>query len=287
MKYNLIIKPQKFDRFTTVPNYIFRHKGMSVGATGLYAWMFSHKHDQLITVEFMINHFKESKSAIRTKLNELIDFGYVDRIRVYENGRIKGYNYKLKAKGKKLEREKLETEKLETENLALENQLQSNTNNINNNIINTNIDSVLPHFIKLFDKRFHPTTKAQKQKWVTILDQLQRIDKYDLRDVYKICKHIREKEFWKTQFLSLPKLRNVDKNGDKWINRFNAIYLDDNKPNAFKKIKDLIEFKIYTDIDGKESLGAITKSAKLNEYNLTQLLNGSEILQVIKYLKNE
>jgi len=147
MKYNLIIKPQKFDRFTTVPNYIFRHKGMSVGATGLYAWMFSHKHDQLITVEFMINHFKESKSAIRAKLNELIDFGYVDRIRVYDNGRIKGYNYKLKAKGKKLETEKLETEKLETENLALENQPQSNTNNINNNIINTNIESVLPHFI--------------------------------------------------------------------------------------------------------------------------------------------
>ena len=109
----------------------------------------------------------------------------------------------------------------------------------------------------------------------------------DLRDVYKICKHIREKEFWKTQFLSLPKLRNVDKNGDKWINRFNAIYLDDNKPDAFKKIKDLIEFKIYTDVDGKQRLGAITKSAKLNEYNLTQLLNGSEILEVLKYLKNE
>tara|TARA_R100001463_G_scaffold128001_1_gene186379 strand:- start:148 stop:996 length:849 start_codon:yes stop_codon:yes gene_type:complete len=282
MKYNKIIKPTKFDRFTNVPNYIFRHKGISIGATGLYAWMFSHRHDQQITVEFMINHFKESKSAVRAKLNELIDKGYVDRIRVYDNGRIKGYNYKLKAKAKKLE-----TEKLETENLALENQPQSNTNNNIYNISNTNTDSILPHFIKLFDKRFHPTTKAQKQRWLTILDQLQRLDKYDLREVYKICKHIRQKDFWKTQLLSLPKLRNPDKNGDKWINRFEAIYKDDHKPDAYKKIKDLIEFKLYTDIDGQEKLGAVTKLTKLNQYNLTQVLSGGEILQVIKYLKNE
>ena len=281
MKYNKIIKPTKFDRFTNVPNYIFRHKGISIGATGLYAWMFSHRHDQQITVEFMINHFKESKSAVRAKLNELIDNGYVDRIRVYENGRIKGYNYKLKAKAKKLE-----TEKLEAENLALENQPQSNTNS-NIYISNTNIEPVLKHFIALFDSRFKPKTKEQKAKWITILDQLQRIEKYDLREVYKICKHIREKEFWKTQFLSLPKLRNVDKNGDKWINRFYAIYKDDHKPDAYKKIKDLIEFKLYTDVDGQEKLGAITKLTKLNEYNLTQVLSGGEILDVIKYLQNE
>jgi len=281
MEYNKIIKPTKFDRFTNVPNYIFRHKGISIGATGLYAWMFSHRHDQQITVEFMINHFKESKSAIRAKLNELIDNGYVDRIRVYKNGRVKGYNYKLRAKSKKLE-----TKKLETENLALENQLQSNTNS-NIYVSNTNIEPILKHFIALFDIRFQPKTKEQKAKWIKILDQIQRIDKYDLRDVYKICKHIREKDFWKTQFLSLPKLRNSDKNGDKWINRFYAIYKNDHKPSAYKKIKDLKEFKLYTDVDGQQKLGAVTKLTKLNQYNLTQVLSGSEILEVIEYLQNE
>jgi len=277
MKYNLIIKPQKFDRFTTIPNYIFRHKGVSIGATGLYSWMFSHKSDQEITVEFMINHFKENKSAVRAKLNELIDYGYVVRERVYVDGRIKGINYKLRAKSKKLEKE----------NLELENQPQSNTNNNNTIIRNTNVDDVLPHFIKLFDKRFQPKTKDQKDKWAIILDQLQRIEKYDLREVYKIVQHIRQKEFWKTQFLSLPKLRNNDKNGDKWIDRFYAIYKDDHKPIAYKKIKDLIEFKLYDDVDGKQKLGAITKLTKLNQYNLTQILSGNEILQVIKYLKND
>lgn len=281
MKYNLIIKPKKFDRFTTVPNYIFRHKGVSIGATGLYCWMFSHKSDQEITVEFMINHFKENKSAVRNKLNELIEFGYVHRQRVYENGRIKGYNYTLKSKAKKQE-----PEKLETENLSLEKQPQSNTNS-NIYISNTNMSDIVIHFAKLFDKRFQPKTKVQKKKWETILDQLQRIEKYDLREVYKIVKHIREKDFWKTQFLSLPKLRTQDKNGDKWIDRFYAIYKSDNKPQAYFKIKDLIDFKIYYDVDGAEKLGAITKSTKLNEYNLTQILSPSEILDLIKYLKND
>ena len=67
MKYNIIIKPSKFDRFTVIPNYILRDKGVSVGATGLYAWLFSHDSDQQITVEFISGHFKESKSAISKK----------------------------------------------------------------------------------------------------------------------------------------------------------------------------------------------------------------------------
>ena len=43
MKYNRIYKPKKFDNFTIIPSYILRHKGISIGATGLYAYLFSHK----------------------------------------------------------------------------------------------------------------------------------------------------------------------------------------------------------------------------------------------------
>ena len=100
MKYNIIIKPKKFDRFTIVPNYILRHTGVSVGATGLYAYLFSHESTQKITVEFICNHFKENKTAIRAKINELIDLGYIERDRVYIEGRFKGYNYKLKDRAK-------------------------------------------------------------------------------------------------------------------------------------------------------------------------------------------
>ena len=272
MKYNVIIKPEKFDRFTIIPNYILRHKGISIGATGLYAWLFSHDSKQKITVEFICGHFKENQTAIRNKINELIDNGYLERKRVYKNGKILGINYILKA------------ENLNVENLNLENQAQSNTNN---NIYNESNTKVLSHFIDLFPKKFHPKTEPQLKKWNLILDQLERLDGYDIRQVYKIVKYIRNHHFWKNQFLSLPKLRNVDKNGDKWIHRFDAVFNEENKPSAYSKIKNLVKFKIYKDVDGKEKLGAITNNSKLNEYNLSQILDSKEIIELIKYLKNE
>ena len=279
MKYNLIIKPEKFDRYTIVPNYIFRHKTISLGATGLYCWLFSHKSDQEMTIEFISGHFKEGRDGIRTKINELIEIGYLVREKVLDKGKFKGYNYILNdVPSRKNRCRKKPMSEIPT---------QSNTNINSNTIINTNMSDIVNHFAKLFDKRFHPKTKAQKKKWETILDQIQRIEQYDLREVYKICKHIREKEFWKSQFLSLPKLRTQDKNGDKWIDRFYAIYKSDHKPQAYNKIKDLIDFKIYTDVDGKQKLGAITKTTKLNAYNLTQILSPTDINEIIKYLKDE
>lgn len=277
MKYNIIIKPSKFDRFTVIPNYILRDKGVSVGATGLYAWLFSHDSDQQITVEFICGHFKESKSAISSKIKELVELGYLEKQRVHVDGKFKGYNYILK------ENQKLENQT--SENQKSENQTQSNTNN--NNIYKRNTN-VLNHFIELFPKKFHPKTDAQIRKWELTLDQLQRIDGYDLREVYKIVKHIRSDHFWKNQFLSLPKLRNVDKNGDKWILRYDVVYSEDNKPVGFKKVKNLKRFKIYCDLTGNKGLGAdLLDGTELNQFNLDQVLSQKEIREIIKYLENE
>ena len=77
MKYNLIIKPEKLDRYTVVPNYIFRHKTISLGATGLYCWLFSHKTDQEMTIEFISGHFKEGRDGIRKKINEFQKQGLI------------------------------------------------------------------------------------------------------------------------------------------------------------------------------------------------------------------
>ena len=53
MKYNKILKPKKFDNFTIIPSSIFRHKNITVGATGLFAYLFSHKAEQEITIQFI------------------------------------------------------------------------------------------------------------------------------------------------------------------------------------------------------------------------------------------
>ena len=281
MNYNKILKPKKFDNFSIIPGSIFRHKNISVGATGLYAYLFSHKADQQITVEFICGHFKEGKDAIRTKLNELISAGYLVREKVTYKGKFKGYNYILKAnhKGQNQSRQKPKSE----------NPPQSNINNITNNKSNITqtekMQKAFPHFVDLFDLRYQPKTDVQIKSWQVVLDRCVRIDKYSLDEVYLAVKNVRNNEFWKNNFLTLLKLRNHDKNGIMFIHRFIEMNRKNNKPKCFYKIKGIKEYKLYNDPDGTERLGAITKFNKLNEFNLSQILNRDEIEELKNFVK--
>jgi predicted transcriptional regulator len=281
MKYNKILKPKKFDNFSIIPGSIFRHKNISVGATGLYAYLFSHKADQQITVEFICGHFKEGKDAIRSKLNELISAGYLVREKVTEKGKFKGYNYILKAnhKGQNQSRQKPKSE----------NPPQSNINNITNNKSNITqtekMQKAFPHFVDLFDLRYQPKTDVQIKSWQVVLDRCVRIDKYSLDEVYLAVKNVRNNEFWKNNFLTLLKLRNHDKNGIMFIHRFIEMNRKNNKPKCYYKIKGIQEYKLYNDPDGSERLGAITKYNKLNEFNLSQILNRDEIDELKNFVK--
>ena len=76
MKINRIYKPKRFDNFTIVPNCVFRTKNISIGATGLYAYLFSHDSSKPITIRFIINHFKEGKDAINSKIKGLEKFNW-------------------------------------------------------------------------------------------------------------------------------------------------------------------------------------------------------------------
>jgi len=281
MKYNKILKPKKFDHFTIIPSYIFRHKDISVGATGLYAYLFSHTAEQEITIQFICNHFKESKGAIGRKLNELIDAGYIVRERVTDKGKFKGFNYILKAKPK--------PQKPKPQKPKPQNEPQSNINNIHtikSNITQTEkMQNAFPHFVKLFDLRYQPKTTKQKEDWFVCLDRCVRIDKYNLDEIYLAVKSARDDDFWKNNFLTLLKLRNQDKNGIMFIHRFIENHRKYNKPKCFYKIKGIQEYKLYNDPDGSQRLGAITKYNKLNEFNLSQILNRNEIEELKKFVK--
>jgi hypothetical protein len=280
MKYNRIYKPKKFDNFTIIPSYILRHKGISIGATGLYAYLFSHKSDQEITIQFICGHFKEGKDSIRVKLIELIDNGYLERKRVTEKGKFKGYNYILKANRNRKNRNR---KKPKSENPPQSNINNSiyNKSNINQN---ANIEKSFEHFIKLFDLRYQPKTDTQILNWKKCLDKCISIDKYNLKDIYLAVKFIRNDDFWREHFLSLLKLRNQDKNGIMYIHRFMELYKKQNKPKCYWKIKGIKEYVIYLDPDGSKKLGAITKTNKLNEFNLSQFLDKLEIQQLKDFI---
>lgn len=285
MKYNLIIKPKKFDRFTVIPNYILRHQGISIGATGLYSYLFSHSADQQITIEFISQHFKEGKDAIRSKINELIDNGYLERERVLDKGKFKGFNYKLKAHPNRKNRSR--------EKPKSENPTQSNTNNTNNNNIrNTNISmnekifDIYPHFEALFPEKYKPKTEPQKMRWISCLNKLNSDDGYDFHKLWLMVKFMREHDFWSEHFLTLLKLRNKDKNGIRYVDKYFETYKNANRPKFFYKIKGIIKYFIYVE-DGKEKLGAKTKTGDLNYFNLNQVFNKYQLKELINYVKNE
>ena len=134
----------------------------------------------------------------------------------------------------------------------------------------------------MFPKRNQPKTKAQKQKWLDCLDKIERIDKYNLREVYEVCKRLREDDFWQNVFLSVLKLRNNDKNGVKYVDRFMSQNALRTRPNAFQRVSGLIKFVTYED-KGKK-IGAKTSNGNLFDYNLKQLLSETEYNELFKYL---
>jgi len=297
MKFNMIFKPKRFDIFTPVPTSVFRIQGISLGAVGLYCYLLSHDNDKPVTISFCANNFKEGKDAIRARLKELETFGLVRLETVKNEGVFRGYNYHL------IDPTASENPTPRVGLAATENPTQRKYNdnkdiyhdNINNNIINKyipqnpktkefppHIKKAFPHFVALFPKRNQPKTKAQKQKWLDCLDKIERIDKYNLREVYEVCKQLRQDDFWQNVFLSILKLRNNDKNGVKYVDRFMSQNALKTRPNAFKRVSGLVDFVKYED-KGKK-IGAKTNKGNLYDYNLKQVLSETEYNELFKYL---
>ena len=142
----------------------------------------------------------------------------------------------------------------------------------------------LDHFIALFPSKFKPNTNTRRQKWLDTLDKIQRIDGYDLGEVYQVCKKLRTDNFWAENFLSILKLRTSDKNGVLYIHRFMTRNALKTRPKAFNKVSNVIKYFVYFEND-QELLGAKTKNGELNDYNLRQLLTNQEYEELLKYAR--
>ena len=66
-----------------------------------------------------------------------------------------------------------------------------------------------------------------------------------------------------------------------------SIYKKQNKPKCYYKVKGIKEYVNYVDVDGKNKLGAITKTNKLNEFNLSQIFNKIEIQELKDFVSND
>jgi hypothetical protein len=77
-------------------------------------------------------------------------------------------------------------------------------------VIDKEIENLYNEVVIFFDENCRPKTEKQKQDWCDTLDKLIRIDGHKPEHIKNIIKRTRIDDFWKTNFLSILKLRKKD-----------------------------------------------------------------------------
>jgi predicted transcriptional regulator len=81
--------------FTQVSNTVLNDDRISLKAKGLYAYLFSKPDDWVFHVDVMEKELKESKGQLYAIIKELIQFGYIIRKQINENGKFGGIIYEF------------------------------------------------------------------------------------------------------------------------------------------------------------------------------------------------
>jgi hypothetical protein len=87
-------------------------------------------------------------------------------------------------------------------------------------IVNVKVNDIYKKCILHFPERLIPTDEKIILKWKEEIEKLNRIDNIPFEWIVKIVQYARNDEFWKTNFLSLLKLRKKNSEGMKYIQVF-------------------------------------------------------------------
>ncbi len=247
--------------------------------------------------EYFSNLYDVSKTSISKWISNLEKNGFIKIKMIYERG-TKQIKQRRIYIAPLLKKTSIPIE--ENFNTPIEEKLKdiyilTNNNNINNNNstkskkrqYSEKTTKAFSHFASLFPLKYRPKTDAQKNKWLDCLDKIERLDGYNLRDVYNISKDLRNDEFWQNNFLSILKLRNTDKNGIKYIDRFMVQHKAKQKPVGYQKIKGLNEFFVYRNpASGQKEIGAKTKNGDIHEFQIRGLMMTNEFQELKQYVLN-
>jgi hypothetical protein len=153
----MVFRIDKTQDYTVMSNYHLREKDMSLKAKGLLSWMLSNDDNWDYSIAGIVANCKENETAIKTALDELQEFGYLEVNKLMPNKDTPTihYEYIIHEKSVKSTNNQ-DIDFLGVENLALENQVQRNTNKRN-----TNKEGILNN--KLFNTEKVETKKSKKK----------------------------------------------------------------------------------------------------------------------------
>jgi hypothetical protein len=116
------IKVQKDTNYTTINNTVIKDKYLSLKAKGLFLTIMSLPNDWDFSISGIAAVILEGEKAVYHAINELIERGYCQRERVYENGKIKEWSYTFieQTSASELLRPNVQVENLQVENLLVQ-----------------------------------------------------------------------------------------------------------------------------------------------------------------------
>lgn len=154
-----VFRIEKTNNYTVMSNYHLREREMSLKAKGLLSLMLSLPNDWDYTIEGLVTICKENETAVKSTLNELKDFGYLEILKVQNKKGQFEYEYNIYEKPQS---KKPEVEILGVENPSVENQGQLNTNKQNTkkeDIPSSNDEEMKKHFELIWE--IYPNKKGR------------------------------------------------------------------------------------------------------------------------------
>lgn len=149
-----VFRVEKNKDYTTMSNYHFKERKMSLKAKGLLSQMLSLPDDWDYTIAGLATINKENEGAIKTALDELKKFGYLvvnkKMPNETETGRIE-YEYIVYEKPKQgYKKQGVEIQGVEIQHI--ENSIQLNTNKLNTKILNNKKEKITLEEIEAYIK---------------------------------------------------------------------------------------------------------------------------------------
>ena len=132
-----VYRVHKTDNFTTINNYLIKDKNLTLKDKGMMLLLLSLPNDWNFSVMGLQTICREAKNTINDILNHLEELEYLERNKVYVNGKIKEWRYDIYEIPKTLYRNFQDIENVDIEKLDIENCTQLNTNKLNKEKLNT------------------------------------------------------------------------------------------------------------------------------------------------------
>jgi hypothetical protein len=161
-----IYRVHKKNDYTMINNYLIKDKNLQLKDKGMLLVLLSLPDNWDFSVMGLMTLCQESKNTINDILKNLQKYNYLERNRIYENGKIKDWQYDIYEIPKNLYLKNQDIDNQDIDFLDIKNYTQLNTNKESTKELNTKLKEIYKErFEKFYQAYPKHLKKAEVEKW--------------------------------------------------------------------------------------------------------------------------